>query len=182
VGDPLPLSGDEAPILLSTLDRNRRTFAWKCAGLDAAGLGRTHPPSTLTLAGLMKHMALVEDHYFTHVLHGRPMPAPWDAVDFDEDPMWEFRTAVDDHPDELRELWRASVRRSRAAIDEVLDDEGLDRITAVPWGDGRELSLRRLVVDMIEEYARHTGHADLLRESIDGATGENPPSDFTWDA
>jgi len=177
----VPTAGDEASTLLAVLERNRRTFAWKCSGVDAAGLRATTASSSLTLAGLLKHMALVEDHYFTHVLHGRPMPPPWDAVDFDVDPMWEFRTALDDDPDDLRSLYLESVRRSRAATDEVMGADGLDRISAVPRRDGRPFSLRRIVVDMIEEYARHTGHADLLREAADGETGENPPPDFPWD-
>jgi hypothetical protein len=178
----VPVAGDETSTLLATLERNRRTFAWRCAGLDAVGLRLTTAASTLTLAGLLKHLALVEDHYFTHLLHGRPLPPPWDVVDFDADPAWEFRTALDDDPDDLRALWLASVRRSRAATDEALASGGLDHEWATWRRDGVAPSLRRLLVDMIEEYARHTGHADLLREAVDGETGEVPPADFPWDA
>lgn len=173
----VPLAGDEVSTLLAALERNRRTFAWKCAGLDASGLSATTAASTMTLAGLMKHLALVEDYYFTHRLQGDPMPPPWDVIDFDADQQWEWRTALEDDPDELRELWRQSVRRSRVAVDEALARGGLDAAACVADPDGVP-SLRRFVVDLIEEYARHTGHADLLRESVDGSTGEGPPVDF----
>jgi hypothetical protein len=132
----------------------------------------------MTLAGLMKHLALVEDHYFTHQLLGAAMPPPWDVVDFDADPSWEWRTALADDPGYLRGLWRQAVLRSRAAVDQVLDTGGIDQTAAVEWRDGESPSLRRLLVDLIEEYARHTGHADLLRESVDGQTGEGAPEDF----
>jgi uncharacterized damage-inducible protein DinB len=174
----VPPAGDETATLVAALERNRRTFAWKCAGVDAGGLRATTAASDMTLAGLLKHLALVEDHYFTHQLLGRPMPPPWDVVDFDVDPSWEWRTALDDDPDELRELWRAAVRRSRAATVDVLADGGLDQLVAEVRTDGSTFSLRRVLVDMIEEYARHTGHADLLREAVDGDTGEGAPADF----
>jgi hypothetical protein len=171
---PLPHAGTEAEMLLGALDRNRATFAWKCGGLAAHDMRATLSPSTLTLAGLVKHLALVEDHYFTRQLLGRPYPAPWDAVDFDADPDWEWRTALDDSPDDLMGLWRASVERSRAAVAEAIAVDGLD-VRVREAGGGEPYNLRRVLVDAIEEYARHTGHADLLRESVDGLTGESVP-------
>lgn len=174
----VPTAGDEAGTLVTALERNRRTFAWKCSGIDAAGLRSTVGASTMTMAGLLKHLALVEDYYFTHQLEGLPIPAPWDAVDFDADPSWEWRTALSDDPEYLRQLWLGSVLRSRKAIDAALADGGLDRPAEVTWKDGKSPSLRRFLVDLIEEYARHTGHADLLRESVDGETGEGPPEEF----
>lgn len=174
----VPAAGDEASTLVAALERNRRTFAWKCSGLGADGLRATVGASTMTLAGLIKHLALVEDYYFTFQLHGRPMPPPWDAVDFDADPSWEWRTALDDSPDQLRTLWLTAVQRSRAAIEEAMADGGLGREASRHWPDGDTFTLRRYLVDLIEEYARHTGHADLLRESVDGETGEGPPLDF----
>jgi hypothetical protein len=174
----VPGAGDEASTLVAALERNRRTFAWKCSGVGAAGFRATVGASTMTLAGLMKHLALVEDYYFTHQLHDRPMPPPWAGVDFDADPSWEWRTALEDDPENLRGLWLASVRRSRAAIDEAMADGGLGREASMTWPDGDTFTLRRFLVDLIEEYARHTGHADLLRESVDGETGEGPPTTF----
>jgi hypothetical protein len=171
---PLPVAGTEVDTLLGALDRNRRTFAWKCAGLDRAGLRATLGPSTLTLGGLLKHLALTEDYKFSTCLLGREYGPPWDAVDWDADPDWEFHSAGDDSPEELMALWQAAVARSHAAVAEALADGGLDRPAARSrWTETP--SLRRLLVDMIEEYARHTGHADLIRESVDGLVGEDAP-------
>src|ERR1700754_3953601 len=108
--------GDEIATLLSTLDRNRRTFAWKCGGLDAAGLRATTAASTMTLGGLLKHLALVEADWFAWKLRGESPGAPWDTVDWDADPDWEWRTAADDSPDELYALWQAAVARSRTMV------------------------------------------------------------------
>lgn len=174
----VPAAGDEATTLVTALERNRRTFFWKCSGVDSSGLHATVGASDTTLAGLLKHLALVEDYYFTFQLHDRPMPSPWDAVDFDADPSWEWRTALDDDPAYLRDLWLNSVRRSRVAIEEALADGGLGREASRKYRDGQTFTLRRYLVDLIEEYARHTGHADLLRESVDGETGESPPPTF----
>ena len=85
-----PVAGDETDTLLGSLDRQRAIFAWKCGGLDAAGLRATAAASSMTLGGLLKHLALVEDEYFTHRLLGRGPGPPWDAVDWDADPDWEW--------------------------------------------------------------------------------------------
>ena len=169
---PFPAGPGEVEALLGALHRNRRTFAWKTGGLDAEAMRRTLGPSTLTLGGLVKHLALVEDHYFTHQLHGRDYPAVWAPMATQDD--WEWTSAADDTPEELRSLWLAAVARSQAAVDEALAGGGLATLCAAT--DRPEpLNLRRVVVDLIEEYARHTGHADLIRESIDGLTGEDAP-------
>lgn len=169
-----PLAGDETTTLLGSLERQRSTFAWKCGELDDEELGLSFGRSTMTIGGLLKHLALVEDEVFTKALLGRPLPAPWDAVDWERDSDWEWRTAADDDASSLYALWQAAVRRSRAAVALAMREEGLDRSADLVF-QGRHPSLRRLVIDMIEEYARHVGHADLLRESIDGLTGEDPP-------
>jgi uncharacterized damage-inducible protein DinB len=173
VAEP-PVAGDETATLLGSLERQRATLAWKCGGLDAAGLSATTGASSMTLGGLLKHLALVEDHYFSVRLLGRQPQPPWDTVDWDADPDWEWHSAAEDTPDELLTLWRDAVARSRAAVAEALADGGLDRLAKKPWPDGRAPSLRRLLIDLIEEYARHVGHADLLRESVDGLVGEDP--------
>jgi hypothetical protein len=171
----LPVAGSEIDTLLGALDRNRRTFAWKCFGLSAEEMRRTLSPSTMTLAGLVKHLALVEDYYFSLGL-GQVMPSPWVDVDFDADPDWEWTSSVDDSPEELKALWEVAVGRSRAAVAAILADGGVDQ--RVRWTEGDERpNVRRTLVDMIEEYARHTGHADLIRESVDGLVGENAPHD-----
>jgi uncharacterized damage-inducible protein DinB len=171
-----PLAGTETDTLLGSLDRPRATFAWKCGGLDAAGLLATVGASTMTLGGLLKHLALVEDDYLSRRLHDRAFGPPWDTVDWDDDPNWEWRTAADDSPEELMTLWRDAVARSRSAIAEALADGGLDHMaTGISNSRGEAPSLRRIMIDLIEEYARHVGHADLIRESVDGLVGEDPP-------
>ena len=170
-----PVAGDETSTLLGSLDRQRATLAWKCGGLDAAGMRATVGASSMTLGGLLKHLALVEDDYFTGRLQGRELGAPWDAVDWDADPDWEWRTAAEDTPEQLMALWEEAVARSRAAVAEALADGGLDQLARRTWPDGRAPSLRRILIDLIEEYARHVGHADLIRESVDGLVGEDPP-------
>ena len=169
---PFPAAPNEIEALLGALHRNRRTFAWKTGGLDTDAMRRTLAPSTLTLGGLLKHLALVEDHYFTHQLLGRDYPAVWAPMAEDED--WEWTSAADDSAGDLRALWLQAVARSEAAVAEVLVDGGLDRTLQI--SDWSEMpNLRRVLVDLIEEYARHTGQADLIRESIDGLVGEDAP-------
>lgn len=170
----LPVAGNKIESLLGALERNRRTFAWKCAGLDPAAMRTTLGPSSVTLGGLLKHLALVEDDSFSRSMLGHDLGPPWDGVDWDADPDWEWQSAADDTPEQLMTLWKEAVARSRAVITEVLVDGGLDRLAIrTSWSEAP--SLRRIIVDMIEEYARHTGHADLIRESIDGLVGEAAP-------
>ena len=171
-----PMAGSEIETLVGGLERNRRTFAWKCRGVDAEGMRRTVGASTMTLGGLVKHLALVEDEYLTRQLTGAAtLSAPFDAVDFDADPDWEWRTAADDDPATLFALWESCVARSRENLAAAYAD-GADAHSRTPGADGEPPTLRRLMVDLIEEYARHTGHADLIRESIDGLVGEGEPS------
>jgi hypothetical protein len=170
-----PVAGTEAETLQGSLDRQRATLAWKCGGLDATGMTATVGVSTVTLGGLLKHLTLVERDYFTGRLQGLDIGAPWNAVDWDGDPDWEWRTAADDSPEQLMQMWRDAVASSRAAVAAALADGGLDQLARRTWPDGRAPSVRRIFVDLIEEYARHVGHADLIRESVDGLTGEDPP-------
>ena len=167
-----PLAGDEAATLVGFLDYQRATLAWKTAGVDAAGLGTKIAASSMTLAGLLKHMALVEDNWFSRYLDGDEYGPPWDAIDWKAEPDWEFDSARDDQPVELFALWDERVVRSRDHVAAALRRGGLDQTSARAWPDGSSPSLRWMLCHMIEEYARHNGHADLLRESIDGETGE----------
>lgn len=169
-----PVAGDELDTLLGALERQRRYVAWKCGNLDSTGLRATLGPSTVTLGGLLKHLALVEDDWFSVKLHGRDPHPPWDAVDWKADRDWDWHSAAEDSPDELLSLWQQACDRSRALVAEAIAEGGLDRLAAFTWPDGRAPSLRRLLIDMIEEYARHVGHADLIRESVDGLVGEDP--------
>ena len=167
-----PVAGDEIATLLGSLNRQRAIVAWKCGGLDAAGLRATTAASSITLGGLLKHLALVEDDYFTRRLLARELGPPWNAVDWDADPNWEWRSAAEDTPEQLMTLWQDAVARSRSAVAEALADGGLDRLALYTTSSGESPSLRRILIDLIEEYARHVGHADLIRESVDGSTGE----------
>ena len=115
-----PVAGNEIESLLGALERNRRTLAWKCGGLDAAGMRATLGPSSVTLGGLLKHLALVEDDSFSGSLLGHDLGSPWDGVDWDADPDWEWQSAADDTPEQLMALWREAVFRSRAAVAEAL--------------------------------------------------------------
>jgi hypothetical protein len=170
-----PAAGNETDTLLGSLERQRATLAWKCGGLDAAGMQATTAASTITLGGLLKHLANVEDDYFSGRLLGRDPQPPWDTVDWDADPDWDWRSAAEDTPEQLMTLWQDAVARSRAAVTDALPNGGLDQLAKRKWPDGRAPSLRRIMIDLIEEYARHVGHADLIRESVDGLVGEDPP-------
>lgn len=170
-----PLAGTEGEHLLGALDRMRTTFRWKADNLDAAGLSLRLGASTLALGGLLKHLALCEDYKFTTRLTGDPMGAPWEDMPSDDDE-WEFTSAVDDKPEELYALWDGAVVRSRARLGAILAKGGFDQPVHMADADGNQANVRRLVCDMIEEYGRHTGHADLLREAVDGVVGEDPPA------
>jgi hypothetical protein len=166
-----PVAGSELDTLLGTLERNRRVLAWKCADLDAAAMATTVGTSAITLGGLLRHLARVEEDSFAWKLHDRqPQPA-WTEADWDRDWAW----TADDDPETLWRQWHAAVERSRELVAEALADGGLDRARGREFSGWGVPSLRRLVVDMIEEYARHTGHADLIREAIDGRVGEGAP-------
>jgi Protein of unknown function (DUF664) len=171
-----PVAGTEAEHLVGALDRLRTTFRWKADDLDADGLRARVGASSLTLGGLLKHLARAEDEMFAKKLSGAPFGPPWDIADWRADPDWDFNSAAEDSPDDLYALWDGTVERSRARLSAALADGGLDQLVHASWPDGRHASLRRLVCDLIEEYGRHTGHADLLREAVDGRVGEDPPA------
>jgi hypothetical protein len=172
------MAGTESEHLVGALERLRATFRWKTADLDAAGLRARLAPSTLTLGGLLKHLAVQEDHCFTTKLSGAPLGAPWDTSGWDGGDDWEFSSAADDSPEVLYALWDDAVARSRSTLATALADGGLDQLAHVHGPDGVHASLRRLLCDLLEEYGRHTGQADLLREAVDGRTGEDPPWDW----
>ncbi|MFB4276120.1 DinB family protein [Nonomuraea sp. MTCD27] len=167
-----PLAADETDTLVGYLDYQRATLAWKCSGLDEAGLRATVGVSSMTLGGILKHMAFVENHWFARYLHGREGQPLWTTVDWEADRDWEWNSAAQDSPEELHALWEDAVSRSRALVEEALAGGGLGQPARRTWPDGRAPSLRWILVHMIEEYARHNGHADLIRESVDGLTGE----------
>jgi uncharacterized damage-inducible protein DinB len=156
-----PHEADERATMAGFLDWQRATLAWKCDGLSDSQLReRAIPPSSLSLLGLVRHLAGVERGWFRIVLGGED---PAQLGDSDSDAAWQVGSA--DVAAAFAD-WRAACDESRAAVaaaasfDDTADD------------DGDRFSLRWIMAHMIEEYARHNGHADLLRERIDGATGE----------
>ena len=161
-------TADERTTLTQFLDYQRATLLMKAAGLDRDQLNQRLPTSSLTLAGLLKHLSYVEDSWIQQVFLGRQLPEPWASAPFDSDEDWEFHSAAHDGPDTLRELYESSCARTRAGI----EGAALDAVSVGASRSGSQFSLRWILVHLIEETARHCGHADLLREAIDGVVGE----------
>ena len=168
-----PLAGTEVEHLVGALDRLRTTFRWKADDLDAAGLQSRIGASSLSLGALLKHLALIEDLYFHTKLSGEPTGRGVGRRRLGRRRLGVHTSAANDTPEQLYALWDAAVGRSRARLDVALVDGGLDQLVHVSDPDSHRASLRRLLCDLIEEYGRHTGHADLLREAIDGRVGED---------
>jgi uncharacterized damage-inducible protein DinB len=157
---------DERSTLLDYLRRYRLTLQIKCDDLDAGQLAsRSVPPSTMSLLGLVRHMAEVERSWFRRVMAGQDAPRLYCTAD---DPDGDFDGAVAD-PAVVADAWRRW--REEVAFAEQFVDATPDLSTTGTHRDGSEPQLRDILVHMIEEYARHCGHADLLRERIDGRVG-----------
>jgi hypothetical protein len=168
-----PIAADETAAILGELERARAIIAWKCGGLDADGIRATTATSTITLGGLLKHLAHVEDDHFAVLWLGTEVGPPWSAVDWNTDPDFDWRVTDEDTPESLMTMWQGAVARSQAIVDEALANGGLDQVGRYTTDTGESPNLRRILLDMIEEYARHGGHADIIRESIDGVVGED---------
>ncbi len=170
-----PMSADETDTLLGFLDYQRKTFEWRTANLTTEQLGqRLEHPSTMTLVGMMKHLAIVEDQWITITADEAPLPPIWHELGITRDAEWDWLSALQDSAEDLRDIWSGAVARSRAVVERLLGDnrERALSTTHSAWGGQADVSLRWILTHMIEEYARHNGHADLLREAIDGQTGE----------
>jgi uncharacterized damage-inducible protein DinB len=159
-----PFIGDERTMLNNWLDWHRETLAVKCAGLSQEQLReRSVAPSTMSLLGLVRHMAHVERVWFRLVLNGEDVPRLYKTSGPDAD----FNDVDTASADEAFATWRAEIEHAR----ELSGQLTLDAI-GKRQRHGQDCSHRWILFHMIEEYARHNGHADLLRERIDGATGE----------
>ena len=159
-----PVRG-EVPVVMSYLHHYRLTLELKCEGLDTEQLARRSvPPSSMSLLGLIRHMAKVEHYWNRRVLQGQDLPRLFRT---DEDPDLDFNGATPD-PAVVEEAW-ASWRREVADAEAWLATDSFDRLIS---SEGDEFEVRDVVVHLVEEYARHCGHADLLRECIDGRTGQ----------
>jgi hypothetical protein len=163
------IHADERDALAQYLDYQRETMLLKAEGLDKDQLARRIPTSGLTLAGLLYHCALNEEAWMEKRFAGLPEREPWTDVDWDADPDWEFHTATELDPDEVRGRYQEACERSRAV---AASAGSLDQRSVGALRNGEHFTLRWVLLHLIEETARHAGHADLLREAIDGSTGE----------
>jgi hypothetical protein len=173
VTDPrprIPTAADERETLLAFLDWLRATLRLKAGDLDAEQLNRTLAPSTMTLGGMVTHLAWVESWWFVEMFLGEKPGEPWASADWDSDNDWEWSCAGLMEPAEIWAHWEREVDRARAIVADAAD---LDApAVRASRRTGEPITLRWIVVHMIEEYARHVGHADLIRESIDGSVGQ----------
>ena len=160
---------NERDVLVQYLDYQRETILLKTEGLTREQLGRRIATSTLTLAGILYHLSLNEESWFEVHFGGLDTRADFAGIDWDADPEYEFRTALEKEPDWLRGRYREACARSNQVI---AGAASLDDPSASPWRDGKPFTLRWVILHLIEETARHAGHADLLREAIDGSVGE----------
>ncbi len=164
--DP-PMIADERPMLETWLDWQRATLATKCAGLTDAQLReRAVPPSSLSLLGLLRHMTEVERGWFCRALAGEETQPLYYSDDRPDD---DFDDIEHQDPAEAYEIWNEACRSAREKVAAV---DSLDAPAKRRQSNGEGISLRWIMVHMIEEYARHNGHADFLRERLDGATGD----------
>ena len=162
-------AGPEFLLLLQYLDYQRETMLSKTYGLTRDQLARRQPPSELTLGGLLHHLSLVEEDWMEVRFADLPEREPWANIDWDADPNWEFRTAADLEPEQLQGRYRQACERSRQVVTKAAN---LDQLSVKTLRDGRHFSLRWVLLHLVEETARHAGHADFLREAIDGTVGE----------
>ena len=166
--DPDATTTSERDALEQYLDYQRETILLKTEGLSKAQLGQRIPTSELTLAGLLYHLAYVEEDWSEVDFLGLPKREEW-QVDWTADPDYEFHVALGKDPDELRRRYRDACDRSRQVTTAARD---LDQLSVSTGVGGKPFTLRWMMLHLIEETARHAGHADLLREAIDGTVGD----------
>jgi len=156
-------------MLRQFLDFHRAVLERKASGLTAEQLRTSVAPSNLTLGGLLLHIAGVEEGWFSQYFLDRPLGETWTDIDWEASPDWELENVDRFTPEEMFGYFRAACERSRAIEAEA---ESLDLVTAKEFPNERQWSLRWIMVHMIEEYARHCGHADFIRQAIDGTVGD----------
>jgi len=161
-------TSDERTILTSVLDWYREGVLAKVQGLSDREAGARPLPSGTSISGLLKHLALVEDHWLGHRIGGLELSPHWSSVDFAADPDWEFRTGIDDGIEAVTAMYRDACLKSRVA----LGNRPLDELGIGTDSEGRPVTVRWVLVHLLEETARHLGHLDILRELLDGSTGE----------
>jgi uncharacterized damage-inducible protein DinB len=163
-----PLAAGEKETLLKVLAFQRDTIRWKCTGLTAEQLAYQHAPSALSLGGLLKHLAVVEAGWINLTFAGGVERPSWMSQCEQESEGWTFRTASADSPEQLFAWLDESQHVTERVVAGAADLDALAQGTV----DGdRRCSLRWILVHLVQEYARHLGHADLIREAVDGAVG-----------
>jgi uncharacterized damage-inducible protein DinB len=166
---PDPATTSERDSLGQYLDYQRETILIKTEGLDKEQLATRIPTSGLTLAGILYHLALVEEAWFEVDFLGLEPRADFAGIDWEADPDYEFRTALDKEPDWLRRRYRDACDRAS----EIVANAGtMDALSVSTRIEGKPFTLRWVIMHLIEETARHAGQADLIREAIDGTVGE----------
>ena len=168
VADP-PVQGDELGTLTAFLDYLRAVVVDKASGLTTEDLTQRLTPSTLTLGGIVHHLALVEHWWFYECFGGNEADEPWNAAPWDEDRDWDFNIAATLEPQTIFDRYQRQCARSRELVEGA---EGIEQLSVRTNREDQAWSLRWILIHMIEETARHAGHMDLIRESIDGATGD----------
>lgn len=161
--DP-PISGSEKDVLLGFANFLRETILFKLQGLDDEQVRRPHDPSGLTLLGMVKHLAYVERNWFQDTFLGQDAEYPWT----DDDPDADWRVEPDESTDDIVNLYRQEI----AISNRITSEHDLDTVATNVTPSHEGLQLRWILAHMIEETGRHAGHADLIREAIDGQVGE----------
>lgn len=156
--------GSTNEMLNAFLERQRATFAWKLSQLTTEQLRSIHAPTRMTLAGMLKHMARYEDDMSSEFILGNEQMSPWKEVDWQTDREWDWRTALEEDANLLYARWVAAVGRSREIVLQAIRSN----VSATP--------LPYVLANSFEEYARHNGQIDLIREAIDGMVGHDPPT------
>jgi uncharacterized damage-inducible protein DinB len=161
----VPFTGGEKESLHVSLDRHRDVVLWKLGGLDDEQLRRPMTPSGTNLLGLVKHLGSVEYGWFCDTFGRENEEIPFD----ENNPEADMRAEANETTAEIVEYYG----RARAAADRVIDELDPDDVGTAWWGD--TVSMRWVLIHMVEETARHAGHMDIMRELIDGATGDHRP-------
>ncbi|HEV2106722.1 MAG TPA: DinB family protein [Thermomicrobiales bacterium] len=156
-----PFAAPPKEMVEAFLDYQRATLLWKIDGLSDEDLRRSFPPSTMTLLGMVKHLAYVERWWFGIVFAGVDLPDPWTK----EDPDADWRVEPGETAASIVDFYKGEIERSRSIVAAAAWDDRAQR-------PGKEQTLGWILTHMVEEVARHNGHADIFRERIDGKTGE----------
>lgn len=171
---PETLRSDEVTTLLGFLEAQRDIVREKTKGFTSAELAMQHAPSSISLGGLLRHLARVEHDWSVRVWAGLPHEEPWASAEWGDDIDWDWRFSAEDDADRTRAEWEAACARTNELIlasPDLDDDPAMQPYVAYEGSEAR-VSKRFVLMHLVEEVARHAGHADLIAEAIDGRTGQ----------